>query len=141
MFDIEKEKARLSKDICDRKTDLPKRLQQVYDILMDNGIEVSNCYWEGYDDGGGGREGQWWFELGSTIDGYCWTGGDIGGCGTITGSNTEVVDMIKTCGITLHLLDGERYKNNPDPTLTKDHLDYWVIDVDFNPYTKGGNKG
>ena len=28
------------------------------------------------------------------------------------------------------------YKNIKIPTLTKDHPDYWVIDKDFNPYTK-----
>ena len=136
MFDIEKEKEKLLNDNYNRKTDLPKRLQQVYDTLMDNGIEVSDCYWEYEDESRKSDGGQWWFELGGTIDGYSWCGGDIGGCGTITGSNTGVVDMIKNQPIDLHLLDGEQYKNNSDPTLTKDHPDYWVIDKDFNPYTK-----
>ena len=104
---------------------------------MDNGIEVSDCYWEYEDESRKSDGGQWWFELGGTIDDYSWNGGDIGGCGTITGSNTEVVDMIKNQSIDLHLLDGEQYKNNSDPTLTKDHQDYWVIDKDFNPYTNG----
>ena len=40
MFDIEKEIEKLSKDNYNRKTNLPKRLQQVYDTLMDHGILV-----------------------------------------------------------------------------------------------------
>ena len=111
MFDIEKEKERLSKDNYQRKTNLPKRLQQVYDTLMDNGIEVSNCYWEYEDAWRKSDGGQWWFEFGGTLDDDEWDAQDWG-CGTITGSNTEVVSEIKNCGIVLH--NDETSKNyNP----------------------------
>ena len=132
MFDIEKEIEKLSKDNYNRKTNLPKRLQKIYDTLMDHGIFVSDCYWE-YEEGFPG-DGQWWFELGCSIEGYDWDCGD-NYCGTITGTNTEIVNMVKNWPINLHLLDAEEYPNNPDPTLSKDHEDYWVLDKDFNPYS------
>jgi hypothetical protein len=117
-FDLEKEKIRLSKDNYNRKTNLPKRLQQVYDTLMDNGIEVSDCYWEGYDDGGGGKDGQWWFELGSTINYYEWDE-ETSGHGSITGSNTEVVNEIKNCSIIIRQ-DQTRTNYNPYTIVKND---------------------
>jgi len=105
--DIEKEKVRLSKDNFKRKVNLPKGLQKIYDTLMNNGIEVSDCYWEEY---------QWWFELGGTIDNYSWDGGDVP-CGTITGNISTIVQYIKTWDIFLN--EDETEKNYNPYTIGK----------------------
>ena len=109
--DLEKEKIRLSKDNYKRKVNLPKTLQKLYDTLMDNGIEVSDCYWEYEDEFRKSDGGQWWFELGGTIDNYSWNGGDVP-CGTITGNITTIASYIKGWDI---FLDQDETEKNYNP--------------------------